>query len=77
MQNYGMRIFQYSRNDNSDKEHFKCLVILNMYSGSVCFNEIVVPTNTPENVKRAFLEEAEKAVFSILDKEETTIYGGG
>lgn len=65
-----IRIFTYKRGDTHS-----CKVIVNEFAGSLVFDSIVVPNNTPQKVKEKFLEEAEVAVLKIMDGE-SVLYRG-
>lgn len=59
-----IRMFMYKRGDK-----FSVRVIVNEFAASVTFVDIVVPDNTPNAVKDAFLDEAENAVTLKLDND--------
>lgn len=65
-----MRVFEYKRGDE-----YSVKVVVNERGSSTTFIDITVPDNTPNKVKDAFLEEAEKAIIIQLDKEEYSQYG--
>jgi hypothetical protein len=62
------RVFEYKRGDA-----YSCRVTINEAIGSCSFSDIKFPDNTPQDVKEAFLEEAEAA--ALLEVERNFFHG--
>lgn len=67
---FEIRVFEYKRG-----ETFSCKVVVNGLSATLCYNDITVPKGTPQNVKVAFLEEAERATLKIIEENEKRVFG--
>lgn len=48
---------------------FSCIVGMNPYTDHISFHKIVMPEDAKPEIKEAFLEEAEKILLKIVDKE--------
>src|ERR1051325_565212 len=53
-------------------DKFSCIVGMNPYTDHISFHKIVMPDDAKEEIKEAFLEEAEKILLHIIDKEWET-----
>ena len=65
-------VFEYKRGDT-----FSVKIVVNTTTATVTYHAITYPDNCPEEVKKRFLEEAEKAVeikLAELD-DQGVMYG--